>query len=281
MAIITISRELAALGDETARELARLSGCRLADRKFIEEKIKQYGANRGLLKKFDERKPGFFSSLSAERDDYLHYLKTAIIDAALEGNCIFIGRGAFAVLGDLPAALPVMLVSTREARIERVRGYFRCDEKKALEIITRSDNDRSGFYSYFFDVKWRDSANYKITLNTARLTPSVCAELIDRACALIAAPDAEAATQKKLAELRLAQKIIHNIVYEKSISVQFLDAVVSGSTATLYGVAGTLPLAEAALEAARNAVLDAASPDGGVKNVVSEIQILQETTPFH
>ena len=45
MAVITISRELAALGDETANELSRLSGYRFIDRKIIEQRIAGYGVS--------------------------------------------------------------------------------------------------------------------------------------------------------------------------------------------------------------------------------------------
>ena len=54
------------------------------------------------LKKYDERKPGFFASLVKDRDEYLDYLQTAVLDAASEGDCILIGRGSFAILEDLP-----------------------------------------------------------------------------------------------------------------------------------------------------------------------------------
>ncbi|MDR0623927.1 MAG: cytidylate kinase-like family protein, partial [Treponema sp.] len=78
MAIITISRELAALGDETAHELAKLLNYRLVDKQVLEEQIKSYGIAGHKFEKYDERKPSFWASLSQDRDDYLHYLKTAV-----------------------------------------------------------------------------------------------------------------------------------------------------------------------------------------------------------
>ena len=150
MGIITISRELAALGDETAREVARVSGLRLIDKKVLEKRMCAYGVRGEDIKQYDERKPSFFSNMSGARDMYLHYLKTAILEEAAGGPCVFIGRGAFAVLKKLPGVLPVFLMSPRAIRLERVRGYFRCDEKKACDIISHSDGERAGFHRYFF-----------------------------------------------------------------------------------------------------------------------------------
>jgi len=67
MAIITISRELAALGDETAQELAKVLDYRFVGKHILEERIKSYGINDEKLKKYDERKPSFFASLSRDR----------------------------------------------------------------------------------------------------------------------------------------------------------------------------------------------------------------------
>ena len=62
MAIIAISRQVAALGDEVARELANRTGYRFVDRKYIEKRIIDLGFPEDKMKKFDERIPGFLVS---------------------------------------------------------------------------------------------------------------------------------------------------------------------------------------------------------------------------
>ena len=79
MAIITIARELAALGEEVARELSRITDYKLIDREYLEKRLSDYGLDAGKREKYDEKKPGFWASLSQERDDYLHFLKTALL----------------------------------------------------------------------------------------------------------------------------------------------------------------------------------------------------------
>ncbi|MDR1748403.1 MAG: cytidylate kinase-like family protein, partial [Spirochaetaceae bacterium] len=98
MAVIAISRQVAALGDEIAASLAQKLNYRFIGRKIIEQKLVALGFPEEKLKKYDERKPGFFASLAKDRDEYLDYLQTALLESAVEGNCILIGRGAFFIL---------------------------------------------------------------------------------------------------------------------------------------------------------------------------------------
>ncbi|MDR2864826.1 MAG: cytidylate kinase-like family protein [Spirochaetaceae bacterium] len=268
MAVITISRELAALGDDIAKELGRKMSYRFVNRQAIEERIKSYGVSKDHLQKYDERKPSLFASISEERDEYLHYLKQALFDEAQEGNCILMGRGAFALFRGLPALLPVFLVSPMNIRIERVRSYFRCDVKRAKQIIAQSDSDRAGFHRYFFESDWKDPENYYITINTSSATPAVCAETIAHFAGVLFDEEAERASRKKLKELALAQAVVHHILYEKKIAIYFLDASLSGTTVTLYGVANSVLMVDAALAAA----LEVPS----VEKAVPEIQIAQD-----
>jgi cytidylate kinase len=268
MAIITISRELAALGDETAQELAKLTGYRFVDKKALEERIKSYGIEMQKLQKYDERKPGFLASLSQDRDDYLHYLKTAIFAEAEQGNCVFIGRGAGVVFSSVPGVVSVFLVAPLEIRLERVKSYFHSDEKRARQIIERSDQDRIGFHRYFFDVDWKDPGNYHLALNTGNFPPSVCAEIIKKLKERLFTPEIEVQNAARLKELILEQRVKHHIIYEREIPIHFLEASASGSAITLYGVANSQALIEAAVNAAKEAVESA--------QVRSEIQIVRE-----
>jgi cytidylate kinase len=268
MAIITISRELAALGDETALELAKILGYRFVDKHTLEERIKSYGVESRKFEKYDERKPSFWASLSQDRDDYLHYLRTAMLSEAAEGSCIFIGRGANAVFRGIPGILSVFLVAHRDIRCERVKSYFHCDDRRALQIIDQSDRDRVGFHRYFFETEWKEPSNYHLTLNTGLLHPAAAAEIIKFHRDHVITAETEIQHTARLKELTIGQQVVHHIIYEKRIPIHFLEALVAGKMITLHGVANSQPLVEAALNAAR----EVAPAD----SVHSEIQVVQE-----
>ncbi|AEF84697.1 Putative phospholipid-binding domain family protein [Treponema primitia ZAS-2] len=268
MAIITISRQLAALGDETATELAKLLGYRFVDKLKLEERIKSFGIVGTKLEKYDERKPSFFASLSQDRDDYLHFLKTAMLAEASEGSCVFIGRGAAAVFKNIPGVLSVFLVAPTEIRYERVKSYFHCDEKRARQIIEQSDHDRFGFHRYFFDIDWREGSNYHLTLNMGNLHPALAAKIIKDLRDHIISQETEAQNEARLKEMILGQQAIHHILYERELAIHFLEAAVSGGELTLFGVASSQVLIENALNAAREVP--------GISVVRSDIQVVQE-----
>ena len=268
MTIITLSRELAALGDETARELAKLLNYRLIDKQTLEERMRSYGIESDKLKKYDEKKPSFFASLSHDRDYYLHYLKTAIFTEAEQGNCVFIGRGAGAVFKNIPAHISVFLAAPIEIRIERVKSYFHCDAQKARQIIERSDQDRTGFHRYFFDVDWKEPGNYHLSLNTGIIHPAVCAGIISKLQDHIFTPEILAQNDTRMKELIIEQKIKNRILYEHTIPVHFLEVSVSDNTVFLYGVTNSHAVIDAAINNAKE-IADSFE-------IRSEIQIVRE-----
>jgi cytidylate kinase len=268
MAIITISRRLASLGDETAKELAKLLDYRFVDKPSLEERIKAYGVVSSKLEKYDERKPSFLAAFSQDRDDYLHFLKTAMLDEAGKGNCVFIGRGAFAFFKDVPGVLAVSLVAPMDIRIERVKSYFHCDDKRARQIIDQSDRDRSGFHRYFFDVKWEDPSNYHLTLNMGNLHPELAARIIKELKDETVGPDTEARSACAFNDMALGQRIIHHILYEREIPIHFLETEVSKGEATLYGVVNAQTQVDSVVAAAKNLP--------GVLKVIPEIQVVKE-----
>lgn len=268
MAIITISRELAALGDETARELSTRLNFRFIDKFALEERIKSYGVTSSKLLKYDEKKPSFWASLSQDRDDYLHFLRSAVLAEAAEGSAVFIGRGAGVILKSVPGVFSVFLVAPMEIRLERVKSYFHCDEKRAGQIIEQSDHDREGFHRYFYDVEWKDAGNYHLALNTGHLHPEVCAEIVKYLRDTAMNTETEAQSSQRIQELTICQRIKHHILYEKEVPVHFLDASISGKNVYLYGVASSQSLIEAAVSLAGEI-----APDFAVQ---SEIQIVQE-----
>lgn len=270
MAIITIARELAALGEEVARELSRITNYKLIDREYLEKRLGDYGLDSEKREKYDEKKPGFWASLSQERDDYLHFLKAALFEETIGGDCIIVGRGGSAIYRTVPSHIAVKLVSPMAQRVERVMKSYGCDERHALQIVEESDHDRKGFHKYFFSVDWADPRDYDLTINSTKAEPVQSARAIDDFRKIVIDATGEEAGQKRLAELLLGQRVVTEIVYAKKVPVHFLEAAVDESRITLHGVANTQSAIDAALAAARGVP--------GVSEADSAIQVVQEFT---
>jgi len=271
MAIFAIARELAACGEEVAEELTKLTGYRTVDRSRLEARLAASGINEDKRKKYDEKRPGLWASLSQERDDYLHYLKTAIFEEAAEGACVIVGRGATALLKELPNVVSVRVVAPRALRMERVMAQFGCNEKRAHQLLEQSDHDRAGFQKYFFSLDWRDPAEYSLSISmSGRPSPAEAAALIEDYRRLVVTEAEEKAGTKRMGELLLGQRVVTEIVYGKRIPLHFLEAEVQGGKVLLHGVSNTQAAIEAAIAAAKTLP--------GVGEVSSAIQVVQEFT---
>ena len=268
LSIVTVSREMAALGDETAQEIAAALGYRLVDKEAIEARMYALGVKVEYFKKFDERKPSFFAAISQDQEDYLHCLQAAILAEAEEGHCVIVGRGANVILRDMPALISLFLSARTEVRMERVRNYFRCDDKRAAQIIERSDKDRAGFYRSFFDIDWRHKGNYHMAFNTGVFTPERCARIVAGMKDEIFTPEAEEQNRAMLKDMILVHNIRNSIMYEHDLPIRFLDVSATEGTVIMRGAANSQALVDAALSLAR----DAASSE----DVRNEMQVIRE-----
>ena len=251
MAIITISRQIASFGDEVAAELSRQLGYSFVNRKMLEDDLLKHGITAESLKKYDERKPGFWASLARDRDEYFDYLREAVYERANAGNCVFIGRGGFAILKDVPGCYSVRLIASDQVRIARLMEEFSWNEKKAQALMMESDNNRQGFHKCFFNIDQDDASSYNLVLNTDQLTPQTAAKIIADACALTVSTNVDAQGIQRIGDLLLAQKIVNHIVFDLKVPVHFLEATVSASEIILHGVADSSAVIEKVLSVAR------------------------------
>ena len=267
MAVICMARQVAAMGDEISAEVARLLNYKFITRKDIEAQIVWHGFPKEKLRKYDEVKPGFFASLAKDRDEYLDYLQTALLEAANEGDCVLIGRGSAFVLDELPNMLSFRFVADHATRLERLEKEFNFTEKQAQQRIDESDNNRRGFHKSFFNVDAEDPSNYHLVVNSGKLDIKAAAALIVSIVEADITKEREEAGRKKAAEMLLAQKLVNFLVFEHKISVNFLRAIVIEKKIVLQGIADSSAIVEKAVTLAQKAY-----PDYKVESAISVVQ---------
>lgn len=237
MAILTVSRQVASLGDEICSALAEKIGYKFIGRKDIEKRIIEMGFPEEKFRKFDEKKPGFFASLSASRDEYLDYLQTAILEAAQE-NCILIGRGASIVLSGLPNHISLRFVCDKKIRIARLMEEHGWTEKEALKRIEESDQNRQGFLKSFFNGDINDLSMFHAVFNTGLFDINTVSECVSAIIHHAVTEEKEKAGREKLHELLTAQKIVNLIILKHKLNISFLraDVLATEKTILLHGV---------------------------------------------
>ena len=267
MAVITITRQVAALGDEIASALAKKMGYVFVDRKQIEARIDELGFSKEKLGRYDERKPNFFASLAKDRDEYLNYLQYAVLEAASQGNTILIGRGAFIILEDVPNLVPLRFIADDEVRMERLRNEFNWNDKQARQRIDESDANRRGFHKSFFNLENEDPQHFLLTMNTGLLSVDEAVSVIEQLVKVRVNSQTESAGKEKLELLLKAQGLVNKLLFDYKLNINFLRAVADGNTVTLQGVADSQSLAERAVQLSANIL-----PTCEIRSAISVVQ---------
>ncbi len=251
MAVITISRQVAAHGDEIAQALAKKINYKFVDRKQIEARIVELGFPADKLPKYDERKPGFFASLVKERDEYLNYLQFAVLEAASQGNVILIGRGAFIILQELSNLLSLRFVAREEVRLERLKEEFNWTDKQAQSRINESDANRLGFHKSFFNLVNEEPEHFHMVLNTGLLSIDESVNVIESLLKSLITSKKEALGKVQIERLLEGQRLVNRLLFDSKLNINFLRAVVKGdNTVVLHGVADSQVLVERAVNTA-------------------------------
>lgn len=267
MAVITISRQVAALGDEIAAAAAKKLGYTFINRRQIEARIVELGFPAEKLAKYDERKPGFFASLAKDRDEYLDYLQLAILEAASQGDCILIGRGAFIILEDVPNLVSLRFVAKDSVRMERLKKEFNWNDKQARTRIDESDANRLGFHKSFFNLVNEDPQHFHLVMNTGLLSVDESVAIIEGLVKNYITPQKETAGKAKIAQLYEGQSLVNRLVFDYKLNINFLRAVVNGDTVTLQGVADSQAVVERAVQASAKIL-----PTYKVESAISVVQ---------
>ena len=247
-------------------------GYKFWGRKDIERKIVSLGFPEKNLKKFDERKPGFFASLSRDRDEYLDFLQTALLEFASQNDCIIIGRGSFILLKDIPNHISCRFIADEETRFARLKAEFGFDDRAAAKRIAESDSNRAGFHKSFFNVDVTDPSVFHFVMNTALSDIDTIAEMLSVAVKKKITPEIERQGMDHLEELLIGQRLVNLLVFAFDMRINYLRASIPKNSGgekvvVLHGIADSSAVVERALTIAACEI-----PEYRVKSEISVVQ---------
>lgn len=239
MPVITVSRQLASLGDEISQKVAQILHYDFIEKEKIAKALATYGLPEPELEKFDEKKPPLWDSLQIQRRKFLHFLQAVIFDFAQKDNVIIAGRGGQVLLKNLPGVFHVRVVAPLEERVRRMSQQSGGDEKQALRVLRRSDRDSAGFIRSFFDVDWNDPALYDLVINTQKLTVETAVNFILQSIQAPEIRDAGRVARQKLGDLALMRKVEASLWGVLGIDVRHINLQVEEGTVILRGAVGS------------------------------------------
>ncbi len=231
MAIVTLTRQSGSLGDEIGMLIARRLGYTFFDKHEIERRIIAKGLPKEEFIKYDERKPTFLARYAKNRDRYLNFLSSVVLEIAKEGNCVIIGRGAFLFLRDVPNHIALRFVAPFEERIKHMMELKNIETEKAAQLLLeKSDKRKVAFYKSCFKYDLNSYDFIHASINTGMIHPDMVAEMVVAGINNNITPEIEEAGKQRVSELILAQEMANKLIFEHGLHIDELWVIVRDKT---------------------------------------------------
>ncbi len=123
--------------------------------------------------------------------EFIEATEKVVKDIYEAGNAVIIGRGANAILTDLPGAFHVGLMAPLEVRVQTLMQRENYTRAEAESYGAELERAREAFFRRFWDYNPNDPTHYQMMLNMGRMTPKTAAEIITHAAGdIVPAPAA-------------------------------------------------------------------------------------------
>ncbi|WP_298440013.1 cytidylate kinase family protein [Geobacter sp.] len=235
MAIITISREMGTGAYHVAKEVAKRLKHTLVDGSKIAELAPQYGLDREILKRVDEKPPVYITAEDRAHAAHLNTIEIILLESAKKGNVILYGRGTQDLLARAQNVLKIRFIAPFEDRVESLSEREWIDPDLARELIRKSDHQRGGFIHFYFNRDWNDPLGYDLVFNTARMSQSAIIESIVAAAKDPRLKEGEEEASKLIDEIILCKKIETELLRSNAIGNIHFRISVGENTVKLSG----------------------------------------------
>lgn len=177
---ITISRDIGALGDVVASEIARRLQWKVYDKEIVDYIAQNSHIRRNLVDEFDEKAQSLVHE-SLERwlltlegqsygSDEYHVALIKVLDTlAAQGRAILLGRGGAYALRDEPG-LHVRITASVPVRVRRLSEQWGTSPKETKRIVKRTDTERREFIQHLFKPDRNENSYFHIVFNTDHLS---------------------------------------------------------------------------------------------------------------
>ena len=183
--IICVGRQLGSGGHDIARMLALDFNAKYYDQELLNLAAKESGFSEKFFEQNDERK-GFLKSLfnlgsphvnsgnvynsSISQESLFKFQSDAMLKAADEGSCVFVGRCADYVLRERKDVVNIFITASMDFRIQQVMAKQHFTEKdEARRFIEQGEAHRAAYYNYYTGKKWGHAESYDLCIDSSTL----------------------------------------------------------------------------------------------------------------
>jgi len=197
--VLTISRTLAAGGEEIGFTAAMEFGFRYADEEIIVRAAETAGVSPqtvaemehtpGLVMRIIEAMAhtppdpegwtaGYPALIGESRAGYQELIERVIRETAAKGGVVIVAHAASVPLTGMKGLLRSFVTAPRETRIARLVRDAGMAEAEARKATEESDRQRREYLRRFYDVREELPTHYDLVLNTDVVTVPAAAQLL-------------------------------------------------------------------------------------------------------
>lgn len=181
--VISISRQIGSGGYDLAKAISEKFDFNLIDRELVVHTAEILKTDVAYLDKKEEKVASLFESILSvfsfgtpevgslsssfyPTDIEIFETQVNVLKSfAKKHNIVALGRGSFFVFKDYPNHLSIFLKASLDYRVKNVAKEFNIDEKEALDLVNKTDKNRSAYIKKMTDLSRCDLRNYDIVLD--------------------------------------------------------------------------------------------------------------------
>lgn len=193
--IITINREYGSGGRLIGEQVAQRLGIAFYNRNLIDLTAKRSGLAEGYIAKWEEQISSRFiwspvinargnvgnqAGNYYSNEDKMFVTQSGIIQELAEKSCVIVGRCADYVLKENPDCINIFIRAEKQQKIERLINDYGIDPDKAEEVAVHTDRGRANYYSHYTNIRWGNSQNYHLVIDSGKFGIDQAADMIVR-----------------------------------------------------------------------------------------------------
>lgn len=182
--ILTLEREYGSGAAEIAQQLADRLGWKLWDQFLTDEIARRLQCDKAQIEERQERRDtlgyrllksflrgSFEGSMVgpqlkvADADGIRKVAEQVVRQAAEEGNCVIVGRGAAYYLHDRPDAFHAFIYAPFDEKVRRLQNAGKTQEQ-AIELVQTVDVERTDFIKQQFGIDWPSRPFFHVMVNS-------------------------------------------------------------------------------------------------------------------
>lgn len=174
--IISVGREFGSGGHVIAEALAERFGLPMYDSNILEKIADEKNISSETLSRYDERpKSKLFSrtvrGFSNSMSENIANMQFDFLKKKASGgeSFVIVGRCAETKLKGFDGLVSIFILGDRKTKLERIMELYGLDEQAAVRLLEREDAKRKFYHNDHCKVKWGDSRNYDISVNSSKL----------------------------------------------------------------------------------------------------------------